>query len=1135
VDALVQGANSSATDVSGLGEAFKTSAPAAKLLGISVEGLATAVGLFTNAGITAGEAGTTLRNGLSQLGSAAPQTGAGMSNLTGQAKEAADVMKVLKLDIYNANGTLKPMETVLLQLKGAFDKLGPAAKIQLASKLFGGTDDGTKWLAVLNQSEDKIKAMATAMANTKGATDRNRDAMQGFQLTLQQLTGTLDSLGNNVGKIAAVALLPLVNAANTVVGAISALPGPVKDTVIALGLLSGAAVTAAAGMAVFQRVSELGVFRNIKGEVLDLAKGMRDNLGAGINAAKANIPGLLTQLQMIGQIKLDGADGAIKALGDALKNGLRNSIESAKASFVAFQAFLKSADFANFIAGAKSAVVSLGPLVLAIAGVQAAMASYNASTATSQKIAEVAADGQLALAEALGKAGLKTGELTTLNGPFARAWQNTSGAVEGFLGWLNQIPAIGGLVSAALRPLIQALGSLVNAFKSAWDNANATQGLENAAIALGNLQAQSAVAQNAAAKLFAELKNAGGTPNDAQTKQIQATAAALVAAGDQAGKLRDQYLQLAAAARNSGNEKLAKEYETLAKAADQDIQLSDVRLKQLNSLLPANQKVTAATEAQTEATKARAAAEKELDKIIAEAPVRALDQQLAVGQQLLGLAQAIGQAEQSRFAVTRSALDFELQQAEKRGASEQTIGAIKDRIAANDNAALSARYRQLQTEQQLQQAMLNLSQEKARTEANLAVLDARKQKLDLERELSRAATEEEKNKLNAQIALQQEIIGIAEGKRDILAQTQPLEQAALGFQQEAARNGLQAEAAAKGYKIALDGTLQPVSKLQELQGKISTVTKLSAEDQRRYAQLAAESGLAIGKAADGTIVLGKTQKDVNTAVEEMNRQLAGAKGGYDAAGTAAGKTKTATDDIRRSLESAGMPADKIADFLSDAEGNAKGVKGETDKLKTGLQQASTPASGIASAFVSTGKSAPAAAQGARDFASYLSSAKTFAERIAGLNLDRAMATVASETNKAADSARTFYDWLQKASNLPGSRWSGGPVEAGGEYKINELGQEAFLSAGRLSVINAPANSIWRAPSDGVVIPAGITAQLQARAAVQASGAGGGTAELAIEVGKLRQEVGNLARRDWSVHVQQRTGPTGSQVMRTLLS
>lgn len=491
-----------------------------------------------------------------------------------------------------------------------------------------------------------------------------------------------------------------------------------------------------------------------------------------------------------------------------------------------------------------------------------------------------------------------------------------------------------------------------------------------------------------------------------------------------------------------------------------------------------------------------------LAEIQGKAQVQGLGSQIVLGESLLSLFKAIGDVQQSRFNVTRSALEFELQQAEKRGASEVQIKAIKDQIAANDRQAFAARFQALQQEQQLQQAMLTISQEKATTEANLAVFEARVKLQEMEVQLSKAATDLERQKLQGAIEQQQVVIGMQQAKLGLLQQTQPIERASLTIQQEAARNGLQAEAAAKGYRIAIDGTLQPANALAALQGQITTLTTANATEQQRYTELARQSGIAIGTAKDGTVVLGRTQQEVNTAVEEMNKQLAAARTGFAETGN-----------------------------------NAATTKGAVEGINTSLGNAQNPANALATAFATTGGRAPAIAQSSRDFAAYLSTASGFSGQIAGLNLDRRMGAVATETGRAATSARTFYDWLQKASDLPGSRWTGGPVEAGGEYRINELGQEAFLSAGRLSLIDAAPNSIWRAPSEGVVIPAGITARLQATGAVPvaAGSAPAGVAELAMEVGKLRQEVGNLARRDWSVRVTQRTGPTGSQVLRTLLS
>jgi tape measure domain-containing protein len=55
---------------------------------------------------------------------------------------------------------------------------------------------------------------------------------------------------------------------------------------------------------------------------------------------------------------------------------------------------------------------------------------------------------------------------------------------------------------------------------------------------------------------------------------------------------------------------------------------------------------------------------------------------------------------------------------------------------------------------------------------------------------------------------------------------------------------------------------------------------------------------------------------------------------------------------------------------------------------------------------------------------------------------------------------------------------GGPVSSGRTYTVNEVGQEAFLSAaGKLSMIDAPSWGEWTAPSSGTVIPAHLTQQL----------------------------------------------------------
>lgn len=97
-------------------------------------------------------------------------------------------------------------------------------------------------------------------------------------------------------------------------------------------------------------------------------------------------------------------------------------------------------------------------------------------------------------------------------------------------------------------------------------------------------------------------------------------------------------------------------------------------------------------------------------------------------------------------------------------------------------------------------------------------------------------------------------------------------------------------------------------------------------------------------------------------------------------------------------------------------------------------------------------------------------------------LNTALDPVVTKTGNAADNAGRLYDNLDKASkvkiNIPTARFAGGPVTAGKTYSVNELGQEAFLSAaGKLSMIKAPAWGQWKAPSSGTIIPAHLASQL----------------------------------------------------------
>lgn len=144
-----------------------------------------------------------------------------------------------------------------------------------------------------------------------------------------------------------------------------------------------------------------------------------------------------------------------------------------------------------------------------------------------------------------------------------------------------------------------------------------------------------------------------------------------------------------------------------------------------------------------------------------------------------------------------------------------------------------------------------------------------------------------------------------------------------------------------------------------------------------------------------------------------------------------------------------------------------------------------------------------------------------------------------------------------AKGIPG-KFAGGPVKGGATYRVNELGQEGFLSpSGRLTAINKPRNALWKPTSSGTVIPASVFSQLKvpktgvsvsgggkvlanassgsngmnalARQLVQVVNASSNTNALkneiaathaaqALEIGKLTTAVRQLVDKDWNVDV-----------------
>ena len=181
VDVLAKTANSSNTNVSMLGEAFKYAAPSAGALGYSAEDVATALGMMANSGIKASQAGTSLNSWFTRM--AKPT------------KESSAAMKELGISMTDSEGKMKPFGQVMQETRGAFAKLTESEKAQYAAMLAGKTGM-SGLLAVVNASEEDFNSLAGSIANSSGA------AQEMYQVANNNLNGKLTVLKSTVESIA---------------------------------------------------------------------------------------------------------------------------------------------------------------------------------------------------------------------------------------------------------------------------------------------------------------------------------------------------------------------------------------------------------------------------------------------------------------------------------------------------------------------------------------------------------------------------------------------------------------------------------------------------------------------------------------------------------------------------------------------------------------------------------------------------------------------------------------------------------------------------------------------------------------------------------------------------------------------
>lgn len=185
-DVLAKASSKSNTNVSLMGETFKYVAPVAGALGYSVEDCATAIGIMANNGIKGSQAGTALRSMFTRLAKPTDQVAA--------------AMKQYNISLTDVNGNMKPLKTLLVEMRERFDGLSESEAAQLAATL-AGQEGMSGLLAIMNTSEDDFNSLAGEIDNASGSAQDMADIMMDNTAgAIEQLKGALESAGIIIGE-----------------------------------------------------------------------------------------------------------------------------------------------------------------------------------------------------------------------------------------------------------------------------------------------------------------------------------------------------------------------------------------------------------------------------------------------------------------------------------------------------------------------------------------------------------------------------------------------------------------------------------------------------------------------------------------------------------------------------------------------------------------------------------------------------------------------------------------------------------------------------------------------------------------------------------------------------------------------
>ena len=172
-DVMTKACTSANVSVDTLGESYKYCGAICGTMGYSIDEVTTSLAVMGNMGIKGSQAGTALKNAI--------------SNMAAPTKNMKAAMDDLGISITNQDGSMKSWGDVIKNLQGSFKGLSQDQQAAYAKQLFG-KESMAGMLAIINTSTKDYNALADSIKNSGGA------ANDAAQTQLNNLNGQLTLL-----------------------------------------------------------------------------------------------------------------------------------------------------------------------------------------------------------------------------------------------------------------------------------------------------------------------------------------------------------------------------------------------------------------------------------------------------------------------------------------------------------------------------------------------------------------------------------------------------------------------------------------------------------------------------------------------------------------------------------------------------------------------------------------------------------------------------------------------------------------------------------------------------------------------------------------------------------------------------